>query len=185
MDLAAGIAAASNALKIAGTLKDIQKQYDAAEWKSKLAELQSALADTKFALVDARDEIAARDAEIARLKDAFREREELIVGDGDYKYRIDSQGHMVGYPFCPSCETLEGRMVQLKQDGGIIAAKCPACHAKFSPVTSYLSSDERTDYCLTAEERAARNLAEKHRRTAERWARINEGARLFYGPSDY
>ncbi|HYI63822.1 MAG TPA: hypothetical protein VEW71_02940 [Allosphingosinicella sp.] len=182
MDILGGIAAATNALKIAGALKDIEKKYDAAELKSELAELLSALADTKSALVQARDEVRDRDEEIERLKSAFHDREELVVGPGDYKYRIDDSGKMVGYPFCPTCESTDGRVVQLKQDGGIINAKCPVCGTRFSPVTAYLNAHERTEECSTAEEMAARNLEEKHRKTTEAWARLNRGARLIHGP---
>lgn len=69
MDLAGGLAAVGQALGIAKALKDIDKSFDAATHKVRVAELYSSLAEVKMALTDAREEIHAKDGEIKRLKE--------------------------------------------------------------------------------------------------------------------
>ena len=56
MDLPAALSAASVAVKITKDLRDVERGFEASEYKLKIADLQSALADVKVALVDAQEE---------------------------------------------------------------------------------------------------------------------------------
>lgn len=78
MDLAGGLAAVSQALGIAKALKDIDKSFDTAVHKARVAELYEALADVKMALSDAREELHAKEKEIKRLNERI---EALKGGD--------------------------------------------------------------------------------------------------------
>lgn len=141
MDIATGLAAASQAIGITKTLRGIEKDYDAAAFKGQIGDLMIALSDAKMALSDARDAIAERDKEIARLKSSFETRAKLVKGEGDYSYFADDDGKPIGYPVCPSCEA-DGHIIQLKQDGPTQTACCPTCDKSRKPVTCYLASGE-------------------------------------------
>jgi hypothetical protein len=112
---------------------DINKSFDAAEHKAKIAELTAALADVKMALTDANAELQGQAAEIGRLiKDAARKAElEEVQG---YQYEKNAQGNPEGWPFCPVC--LEDylrlyRLVKLEnRPRGM--CYCPKCKAEYS-----------------------------------------------------
>jgi len=57
MDIMTAIAAGTKALEALKAIQDINKQYDAATWKAKVAELMSDIADMKLALIDANENI--------------------------------------------------------------------------------------------------------------------------------
>ena len=141
MDIASGIAAATHGLGIAKTLREIEKSYDQATLKAQLADLMSTLADAKLALIEAKESMAEKDKEIAALRTNFAVQAELIVSDGDYKFFAGESGNPLGYPVCPKCE-LDGKIVQLKQNGGIVQARCPSCMIEYQPVTCFLPPEE-------------------------------------------
>lgn len=143
MDIAAGIAAVTQGLGIAKALRGIEKSYDEATFKAKIAEVIESLTDAKLALAEAKENMAEREKEIQRLKESFLLREKLVQDRGDYKYIANEYGEPIGYPICPKCEVVDGRIVQLKQDGGLIKGRCPACATAFSPLTAYYSKKEQ------------------------------------------
>ena len=143
MDIASGIAAITQGLSIAKALRGIEKNFDEATYKAKVAEVIESLTDAKLAMAEAKEDLAERDKEIERLKSDFQLRTNLVSDRGDYKYVANEAGEPLGYPVCPRCKVLHGRIVQLKQDGGLMNARCPACSTKFSPVTAYFTQKER------------------------------------------
>jgi hypothetical protein len=170
MDLASGIAAATQALGIAKTLRSVEKSYDQATYKAQLADLMSALADAKLALTDAREALSAKDKEIAELKTSFAAQAELIVSDGGYKFFRSESGQPVGFPVCPNCE-LDGKLVQLKQNGAVTQARCPACMTEYQPVTCFLPPEQNGDVTLLAREQRLKK--ERQDRTNAALARLN------------
>ena len=140
MDLVSGIAAATQAINIAKSLRTIEKNYDAAAYRAQLADLLNSLTDTKLALSEAKDCLAEREKEILRLKESFETKAKLVRGKGDYDFPSDENGKPIGYPVCPRCAQLEGRVIQLKEHERSGTAKCPACRDVFNPVVCYLPS---------------------------------------------
>jgi hypothetical protein len=138
MDIISGISAATQAISIAKALRGIEKDYDAASYKSQITDLISSLADAKLALSDAKDQLADRDQEIARLKASFEDKASLKKGIGDYSYKTDENGNLYGYPVCPRCEAVDCRIVQTKEAGRSNAASCPVCSKVYHPVDCYL-----------------------------------------------
>lgn len=175
MDLISGIGAAKHALDIAKALKNVEKNYDDATFKIQIIDLISALTDARLALAEAKEEMAARDHEIERLKNAFAVKGELVKGDGDYRYFVSGDGLPSGYPICPSCDQVEGRIIQLKQKVHYYIGSCPSCDKEFSPVTCYLPDGD------TAAKQAKRAQEAAQRRVSERIAELNSGS----GPSPY
>jgi hypothetical protein len=156
-----GLTAASTALNIAKSLRSIEKGYDAVSYKTQIVDLIDALTDAKMALTDAREAISERDKEIQQLRSSFEERAALVKGDGDYKYIADTDGKPVGYPICPSCEPVRGRIIQLKELDYTGQAICPGCSMTFKPVTCYLpkgsSHPTKQDRDAAAWEAASKN----------------------------
>lgn len=174
MDLVGGIAAAGNALGIAKSLRDIDKAYDAAAYRARIADLVDELTNAKLALVDARDELASKDREIAQLKSAANEAKNLVRGDGDYDFFLNEKGERSGFPACPSCLAV-GRVIQMKQNISIDAAKCPSCKEEFRPVTNYIPASENGGAETTTVHRHNAHVAEARRRRSNQLARANSG----------
>lgn len=138
VDLLAGITALSEGIGIAKALRGISKDYDSATHRAQVAEMLDLLTDAKLAMAEAKETLAERDKEIARLKASFEAKADLVKADGDYEYFADENGNPVGYPTCPKCQPLHGRIVQLKQKVYVETASCPACSEVFAPVTCFL-----------------------------------------------
>lgn len=165
MEITAAVAAASQAITIARAIRDAEKAYDRATLRNQMAEMADKLADLRDALREAHNEVRGRDEEIDRLKAAFTERAELVVGEGDYKFRADAQGNPSGYPMCPACEVRDGRMVQLKRHGLFHQTKCPACEGEFGPVACYVPGDQGKTETL-ADQLARKRDAQSRRDSA-------------------
>jgi hypothetical protein len=69
MDIMTGLSALTQALNVANWLRGIEKEFDAAEFKMKIADLYSSLAEAKM---DAKTEMDNKQAEIAALLDQFQ-----------------------------------------------------------------------------------------------------------------
>jgi hypothetical protein len=138
MDVISGISAATQAIGIAKTLRSIEKNYDQATYMAQIADLINALTDAKLALSDAKDGLAERDKEIDRLRASFEVKATLVEGDGGYNYLPDSNAKAIGYPVCPKCEQLHGRIIQIKEHEYSGKARCPVCSEIYVPVVCYL-----------------------------------------------
>jgi hypothetical protein len=140
LDIANILGSISSAIAVTKELVQIDKAFDEAQWKLKLAELTTALADAKIGLAELRDEIQARDAEIAKLQKAFAFQGECIrVGDDIYEQR---DGKPVGMPFCPRCHGVDGvfvKLVETIEQGR--PAKCPNCKGNLGRKGRYLYPD--------------------------------------------
>lgn len=106
MDVATGLAAASQAIDILKKLRDANKALSEAESKMQIAELMVLLSDAKIALADARVALSDKDAEIARLTEV-QAGKLPIVRSGGFSFGIES-GRVNRIPFCPTCEQTKG-----------------------------------------------------------------------------
>lgn len=154
MDIASGLQAVGTALDIAKGLRALDKSWDQVQLKVQIIDLMDALVDAKSALVDAQEELGSKDKRIEELQAAFQERAELVSGRDGYKYKVDAAGNPDGYPACPTCESLSGRIAFLLPDGYWRKGKCPACHTAFSPVQPYNSDGEREELAQIARDNA-------------------------------
>ena len=126
-------------------LRDVEKSFDDASFKAKIAEVTSSLADVKFALVDARTEAAEKDAEIARLRKEFALKIENTVMSRGFRFEKTIEGGPQGMPFCTRCETVDARLIQIvgtsTKDG--YKSVCPQCKADFGRQRGYGYADDR------------------------------------------
>ncbi len=135
MDIVGGLAAASKALEIIKQLRDVDKTFNAAAQKAKLAEAMEAASTAKITLLEAQGEIRERDEEIAKLKASFAVRENLVEVDG-YKYRKDAEtGAPRGKAFCSACE-IDGHLVQVAASIRNFST-CPKCKANYSNLNDF------------------------------------------------
>jgi hypothetical protein len=170
MDIASGIAAVTQGLSIAKALRSIEKTYDEATAKAKIAEIIDALTDAKLALAEAKEGLADRDREIERLRAAFAAQGKLVTGPGDYMYKSDAEGRPLGYPTCPKCQAVDGRIVQLKQNIHYHTGQFPVCESSFRPVTAILHYTGDTPY--TKDNEYSDAMAEANRKMVEHRRRI-------------
>lgn len=125
MDIMGGLSAVSKGLEIVKALKDIEGRANDATFKLQIAELHGALADAKIALADAREELAVRDREIARLKEVQSGKMPVVRYRG-FNFGIDEDGDSIGRPYCPSCENKDGAQIQITRLDSK-ANLCPRC----------------------------------------------------------
>jgi hypothetical protein len=138
MDLATGIASIKSAVDITKAIKDIDKSVDQATYKASLAELTEKLSEAKLALIDAKERIFDLERENSSLKNTATVREGLKEIDYGYLHQTNGDGLPIGFPMCPRCDALDGRLIKLVENEVGDAAKCPACRSEFKPVKCYL-----------------------------------------------
>jgi len=136
MDIMTGLSAVAQAFNVANWLRGIEKEFDVAEFKLKMAELYSSLTDAKLALADAKTEMDGKQAEINTLLDQFQVRAATVEYNG-YKYERGPDGKPVGYAFCPVCES-NGKMTRTTYSGGTRFDVCsPRCKAIYRGVSHF------------------------------------------------
>ncbi|GGD43364.1 hypothetical protein [Aureimonas glaciei] len=140
MDIAGSLAAVGSALTIVKELRAVDAQMDQATMKLKVAELTSALADAKLGLVDVADQLREKDAEISKLRDALRYREDNLISVNGLRYHTKGV-HAVGAPICPVCEA-KGLFLTVVRDVSSPGHpfKCPSCKANFGNATVFRSA---------------------------------------------
>lgn len=138
MDLASAIAVAAQAVGIAKDLREIDKGFDVAELKARMADLYNNLADVRMALVDAQIDMREKDSEIEQLKSAFQLQRSLVERCG-YKYEAFDSGEPKGDAFCPRCEQNHGRFYRLvpRENAARGSMDCPECKAHFTQVPRF------------------------------------------------
>jgi hypothetical protein len=143
MDIAGGLLAATEAVKIAKALRDVDKAYDQVVLKGQIVELMDSLLDVKTALQDAREGMSERDSEIARLLEAADRRASTVM-KGGHRYTSDPEDSSkpVGPPFCQRCEDVDKRMVMTVSTRGL-GAQCPQCKTAYAHVQMFLWPDQR------------------------------------------
>lgn len=100
VDIVTGLGAVGAAIDIAKKLKELEKQYNDAEFKLQISELMIALAETKSALAEAKQTITEKESELRALKDAKAAKMRTVSYRG-YNFGIDANGKSIGRPFCP------------------------------------------------------------------------------------
>lgn len=142
VDFATALAAISTGVQTLRELGQIEKEFDKAALKLKVAELAGALASAQLALVEAQREASASTAEIEKLKDNFRRRATLVDHRG-FQYDAGADGQPQGEPYCRRCVEQDGALMRLTPFGkGIGALRCPQCKAEFHSVTTFLYDHE-------------------------------------------
>jgi hypothetical protein len=134
MDIMTALAAVSQGLEALKTLRAIDKDFDASAYKLQVASLADSLATAKIGLVDAKEDIAAKDAEIARLKQAISFHGTLVEHNG-LLYDRGEAGQPVGKPYCAACIVDDVKHVRLTYGEGMRGnASCPRCKASYRHV---------------------------------------------------
>ncbi|WP_421591105.1 hypothetical protein [Shinella sp. M27] len=136
MDWAGALSAVATAVGVAKDLREIDKGLDQAEMKAKLADVISNLADVRIALVDAREEMRAKDLEIARLKETFAFKATLVDVRG-FKFETLPDGTPKGFPFCPRCEVSAGKLHRLSRPKFGSDLACPECKTPYGDAPEY------------------------------------------------
>jgi hypothetical protein len=130
MDIISAISAGTRALEALKAVQDINKQYDAATWKARVAELMSDVADMKLALIDANDRIRKLNTEKKELSERISFKAEKTKYENGLLYEVFEDGTIAEFPFCQNCMT-EGKYVRIVRApiGG--ASHCPGCKAHY------------------------------------------------------
>jgi hypothetical protein len=139
MDIPLVLTTLSKSLEALKAIRDIDKDFDAASYRAKIAELMNSVADAKIALTEAQDEIAAKDKEITRLKDGLKFREERTIFVRGRRYEKGSNEKPIGMPFCERCDTVDGILIRIAGNftkEGYVAI-CPQCKANYGQQHGY------------------------------------------------
>lgn len=123
VDFVTGLQAAAAGLSVLKELNKVDNEYDKAALKLKVAELSNALATVQITLAEAQTEAAKKDAEIAKLRDNFKQKDELVEHNGHH-YRRGPDGHPRGRLYCPVCLTKGELLMTIEASEG---TECPSC----------------------------------------------------------
>jgi hypothetical protein len=112
MDFMTAYATAGHISNLLKEVVGIDKAVNAAEFKIKIADLSAAVSDLKLALIEAKDELAAKDAEIERLQKLLQRKAELIE-HGGFSYDKGKDGKPKGDAYCPVCMAKDELLIHL------------------------------------------------------------------------
>jgi hypothetical protein len=160
MDIAHGLQAIAQAASIAKAMR-AESTGSSPTIASHINDLLAAVLDAKEALLQAKEAESSLREEVERLQDAFRERQALKVGRDGYRYRVLGDGQLDGYPACPHCDQVHGRIMFLVPDQHWSRGYCPACDKRYTPIHPYNSDGEREERELDARNEAALRNAPK------------------------
>jgi hypothetical protein len=136
VDFVTALTAIGQALNVVKGLNQIDREFDKADLKLRVAELSTALATAQITLAEAQKEAVDKDTEIAKLKAAFREKQELVELHG-FHYRKRSDGSPQGRPHCPRC-LQEGRLFMMTRNMGQGRPfECPECESEYQGLSSF------------------------------------------------
>jgi hypothetical protein len=143
VDIAAGLAAATQAVSIARVMRDVEKAYDAVALKGQIIDLMDKLNDVRSALQDARDALDDKDRELVQLREGMALRATTVLDRG-FRYTADPKDptQPVGAPFCSRCDTVDGRLILTVRGQGR-GTVCPQCKTNFDGARRYLWPEER------------------------------------------
>jgi hypothetical protein len=130
MDIIAAISAATKALEALKAIRDIDKSFDAATWKAKVAELMSDIADMKLALIDANEQIRGLEKEKQELIEKVKFKAENTTYEHGLLYEKFEDGTIAEFPFCQHCMTA-AKFVRLARTAGSASAICPSCKTNY------------------------------------------------------
>lgn len=130
MDIMSALTAGTKALEALKAIQEIDKSYDAAAWKAKVAELMSDIADMKMALIEANDKIRLLETQTEALSAQVKFKVERTVTERNgFVYEVFDGGSVADLPFCQNCTT-GGKYVRIVRTPGNTAL-CPACKTHF------------------------------------------------------
>ncbi len=129
MDIVAAIAAGTKAIEALKVIKDINKSFDDATWKGKVAELMSDIADMKMALIDANDKIRSLEKDKQDLAAKVVFKAENTVYENGFLYEVFDEGKVAEFPFCQKCLT-DGSYIRIARSPGG-SCMCPGCKSHY------------------------------------------------------
>jgi len=146
MDIVTTITAVSKGLDLLKSLKEIDAEYDRATYKAQIAELMSTLAEAKTSLLDSREDLRAKEAELAELKKTFEFKRDNTVINRGKRYEKAPDGSPQGMPFCDRCERVDGRLIRIvetrtNKDG--YKAICPQCKSDYGMEHGFTYLEDR------------------------------------------
>ena len=130
MDIITAIAAGTKALEALKTVQDINKSYDAATWKAKVAELMSDVADMKLALIEANDKIRMFEKEKDALTAKVLFKAEQTKYENGHLFEVFENGEIAEFAFCQNCLT-NGKFVRIARSANDHSAFCPGCKSHY------------------------------------------------------
>ena len=111
MDFMTAYATAGHISNLLKEVVGIDKAVNAPSSRSRLPTL-AAVSDLKLALIEAKDELAAKDAEIERLQKLLQRKAELIE-HGGFSYDKGKDGKPKGDAYCPVCMAKDELLIHL------------------------------------------------------------------------
>ena len=131
MDIITAIAAGTKALEALKAIQDMNKAYDSATWKGKVAELMSDIADMKIALIDANEQIRDLEKEKDLLMTMVAFKAENTINKNGFCYEVFDDDQVSHLPFCQYCMT-NGKYVRISHSpSGGGSSICPSCKTHY------------------------------------------------------
>ena len=139
MDIAAGLAAAGQAMTILKGLRELDKSYDQVALKGQIVDLMDQVLEIRIALQDAKEALQKKDDEIAGLL-AANDLKGATVFHRGYRYpeMPGEPGNPSGRPFCLRCEQADGKLIGTTSNPNGRGVACPECKSAYHDATRFL-----------------------------------------------
>lgn len=108
--------------------RSAEKEWNAAEWKFKLAEVAEATFQARMTIVDLQEQLRERDDRIATLERDALQRAEMVFAEPFYWRVVD--GRRDG-PFCQRCLDAESKVVRVQRGMNSGHWQCKACSTAY------------------------------------------------------
>jgi hypothetical protein len=135
MDIVSAISTAASSLRMAAevgrALAESSGTLERAELKLRLADMMGAVADARSHLAEIQEATAEQQREIARLRDAFEQRESTVRWHDAY-YKANAEGKPAGRAYCAKCWDDSQRLRLLATHPGNYRVRlCRTCNSEY------------------------------------------------------
>jgi len=130
-DIAGAISAVTAAVGLLKEMNQVDREFDKASLKLKIAELSGAVATAQIALAEAQKELNEKDARIAALERRFKEKGDNLVEFHGHLYRKKADGKPQGRPYCPNCAPNGDFIMAVHTNKPGRSLECPSCGTDF------------------------------------------------------
>lgn len=124
--ITAALTGIKNAIEIAKAINAAGTSIAQAELKLRLADMLVQLADAKIATAEVQEALAQREAEISRLVEALRTKEDVVRRFSAY-YKKGANGKAAADPFCLRCWEVDKKLYHIIRDNKGGGNRCPVC----------------------------------------------------------
>jgi len=135
--IATALTGLKNAMDVVTRISRSDLSLERSELKARLVDVVEELSEARLVLMETQQHIRDRDAEIERLRAAFKLKDE-VVRHMDAYFSKSADGKPTGDPYCMYCFERDGLLYHLTEDMRFHHRTCPNCKHFVDSRRSYI-----------------------------------------------